>query len=167
MLHWRGLFPHGRSGDPEAPKMAELYFRSRVWLKILTGKPRFLIKFPSNHRSILLSFGYIRVWHTDGRSTRTITIAGSHTVAWRCMTGSDWMVWSIKRANREVEGRTRVKHLSLYLSVCLFVCVSVSLRHILQLMRVLLMQLFTKRRKLHCRRPSSLWRLVVDDAFAT
>jgi len=54
--------------DPETPKMAESYFWSsgresdgRFWI----GKPGFLFEFPSNHRSISLSFKDIRVWRAD------------------------------------------------------------------------------------------------------
>jgi len=72
---WMGKVPtrkhakwHNRTSDREPD--------SRFWI----GKPGFLFEFPSNHMSILLSFGDIRVWQTDGRTTQTITIAGPNIV---------------------------------------------------------------------------------------
>jgi len=56
---------NGRSANPKTPKMAEPYFRSQIWWQILNLQARILIQFPSNHMSISLSFGYIRVWQTD------------------------------------------------------------------------------------------------------
>ena len=66
-------------------------------------------------------------------------------------------MWSIKRTwGGGSADRTRVKHLSVYLSVCLSVrlCVSISVRHLSQLVRVVI-ELFTKRHKSHCRRHRS------------
>jgi len=49
----------------------------RFWIE----KPGYQFELPSNHTSISFSFGDIRVWQTDRRTTRTISIAGPHIVA--------------------------------------------------------------------------------------
>jgi len=49
----------------------------RFWI----WKPGFLFEFSSSHMFISLSFGDIRVWQTDRRTARAITIAGPHIVA--------------------------------------------------------------------------------------
>jgi len=65
---------NGRSANPETPKLAERYFRSRIWWQILKREAQVPIRVSYNHTSISLSFGDIRVWQTDRRTTRTVTI---------------------------------------------------------------------------------------------
>jgi len=72
---------NGQSANPETPKMAEPYFRLQIDGRFRIWKPKFLVAFHSNHRSMSLSFGDIRMWQTDRRTTRTIPIVGPHIVA--------------------------------------------------------------------------------------
>jgi len=77
LLHWE---------DPVS--LVEVPTRKHPVAKLMVDSesPILLFEFPSNHTSFSLSFGDIRVWQTDGRTARTITIAGPHIVADRLMT---------------------------------------------------------------------------------
>jgi len=62
-----GPWVNGRSADPETPQMAKLYFRSRIWWRILNSEsPNFYLSFLVTYLSISLHFRDIRV---HGRQT--------------------------------------------------------------------------------------------------
>jgi len=78
---WRHFYSLSEKATQKHPKWqnrtSDREPDGRFWI----GKPRFLFEFPSNHMSISLSSGDIRMWLTDGRTTRIITTAGLHIVA--------------------------------------------------------------------------------------
>jgi len=65
------------------PKMAEPYFRSRIWQQILNREARIPIPVSSSHMSISLSFGDIFVWQGYNQTNRqtTWTMSWPHIVA--------------------------------------------------------------------------------------
>jgi len=70
LIHSLGQLPISVwMGTLEYPKWRNRTFDRESDGRFWIGKPRFLFEFPSNHTSISLSFGDIRVWQTDGRTS--------------------------------------------------------------------------------------------------